>query len=60
MVDRALRNLVFVVDDDAAMSQAVGRLLRQQGYASVLFPSAEAFESGVDFRRAFASSSTST
>jgi FixJ family two-component response regulator len=42
-----------VVDDDAATLRAVGRLLRQQGYACVLFPSAEAFESGVHFRRAF-------
>jgi FixJ family two-component response regulator len=36
-------NLVFVVDDDPGMLRAVGRLLRQIGYACLLFPSAEAF-----------------
>ena len=43
------RNLVFVVDDDAMMSRSVARLLRQLGYASVLFPSAEAFANQSDF-----------
>jgi FixJ family two-component response regulator len=37
------RNLVLVVDDDPGMLRSVARLLRQFGYASVLFPSAEAF-----------------
>src|SRR5258708_33575207 len=37
------RNLVFVVDDDPGMLKAVKRLLREHGYDSVLFPSAEAF-----------------
>ena len=43
------RNLVFVVDDDAMMLKSVARLLRQLGYASVLFPSAEAFANHTNF-----------
>ena len=43
------RNLVFVVDDDAMMLMSVARLLRQLSYASVLFPSAEAFANHSDF-----------
>ena len=43
------RNLVFVVDDDALMLRSVARLLRHLGYASVLFPSAEAFAKHSDF-----------
>ena len=43
------RNLVFVVDDDAMMLRSVARLLRQLGYESVLFPSAEAFANHSDF-----------
>ena len=43
------RNLVFVVDDDAMMLKSVARLLRQLGYDSVLFPSAEAFSNRRDF-----------
>ena len=43
------RNLVFVVDDDAMMLKSVARLLRQLGYESVLFPSAEAFANQSDF-----------
>jgi FixJ family two-component response regulator len=43
------RNLVLVVDDDAMMLKSVARLLRQFGYASVLFPSAEAFANHSDF-----------
>ena len=46
------RNVVFVVDDDPGMLLSVKRLLRQFGYASVLFPSAKAFESHVDFEDA--------
>ena len=45
------RNLVFVVDDDAMMLKSVARLLRQLGYESVLFPSAEAFANHGDFDR---------
>ena len=43
------RGLVLVVDDDAMMLKSVARLLRQLGYASVLFPSAEAFANHSDF-----------
>jgi FixJ family two-component response regulator len=46
------RNVVFVVDDDAAMLRSVARMLRQFGYASLLFPSAEAFANRSDFDRA--------
>ena len=42
-------NLVLVVDDDASMLRSLARLLRQFGYASLLFPSAEAFENHSDF-----------
>jgi FixJ family two-component response regulator len=35
---------VFVVDDDPGTLRGVKRLLRQHGYDSVLFESAEAFE----------------
>ena len=42
-------NLVVVVDDDASMLRSVARMLRQFGYASLLFPSAEAFENHSDF-----------
>lgn len=45
-------NLVVVVDDDALMLRSLGRLLRRFGYASLLFPSAEAFESHGDFDEA--------
>ena len=41
--------LVLVVDDDAAMLRSVARLLRQLGYTSLLFSSAEAFENHRDF-----------
>ena len=43
------RNLVLVVDDDPAMLRSVARLLRQFGYAGLLFPSAEAFANQSDF-----------
>ena len=43
------RNVVFVVDDDAGMLRSVARLLRQFGYASLLFSSAEAFAKQSDF-----------
>ena len=46
------RNLVLVVDDDAAILSGVKRLLRQHGYDSVLFSSAEAFENHGDFEKA--------
>ena len=43
------QNVVLVVDDDAMMLKSVARLLRQLGYESVLFPSAEAFAKHSDF-----------
>jgi FixJ family two-component response regulator len=47
------RNVVFVVDDDPGMLRGVKRLLRELGYDSVLFPSAEAFRNHDDFEEAF-------
>ncbi|HWZ41076.1 MAG TPA: response regulator [Bradyrhizobium sp.] len=44
--------LVFVVDDDPGMLRGVKRLLRQHGYDSVLFASAEAFQNQGDFENA--------
>ena len=46
------RNVVFVVDDDAGMLRSVARLLRRFGYATLLFPSAEAFANHDDFEEA--------
>jgi FixJ family two-component response regulator len=46
------RDLVFVVDDDASILKSVARLLRQLGYASLLFPSAEAFANHGEFDKA--------
>ena len=46
------RNVVFVVDDDPSMLRGVARMLRQFGYASLLFPSAEAFANHSDFDEA--------
>jgi FixJ family two-component response regulator len=46
------QNLVFVVDDDASMLKSVARLLRQLGYDSLLFRSAEAFANHGDFESA--------
>ena len=46
------RNVVFVVDDDPGMLRGVKRLLREHGYDSVLFPSAEAFQNHDDFEEA--------
>ena len=42
-------NLVLVVDDDPGMLMSVKRLLRANGYDSVLFSSAKAFKNHVDF-----------
>ena len=47
------RNLVFVVDDDPGTLKGVRRLLREHGYDTVLFPSAEAFRNHGDFDQAF-------
>jgi FixJ family two-component response regulator len=42
-------NLVLVVDDDRAVLKAVKRVLRQHGFETMLFPSADAFRSHKDF-----------
>lgn len=46
------RNVVFVVDDDPGTLKGIKRLLRQHGYDSVLFSSAEAFRDHDDFEQA--------
>jgi FixJ family two-component response regulator len=46
------RQLVLVVDDDPGTLRGVKRLLREYGYDSVLFPSAEAFQDHDDFEAA--------
>ena len=43
------RNLVLVVDDDRGILRGMKRLLRQHGYDTLLFPSAEAFRGHNDF-----------
>ena len=43
------RKVVFVVDDDPSTLRGVKRLLRQHGYDSVLFESAQAFQNHGDF-----------
>jgi FixJ family two-component response regulator len=53
------QDVVFVVDDDMATLQAIERLLRQFGYLSKLFATAEAFEDHDD-HEGLASSSTLT
>ena len=46
------RKAVFVVDDDPGTLRGVKRLLREHGYDSVLFESAEAFQHHGDFEQA--------
>ena len=46
------RKAVFVVDDDPGTLRGINRLLRQHGYDSVLFESAEAFRNQHDFDQA--------
>jgi FixJ family two-component response regulator len=46
------QKLVFVVDDDPGMLKGVRRLLREHGYDTMLFPSADAFEKHGDFEQA--------
>ncbi len=43
------QKLVFVVDDDTNMLRGVKRLLKEYGYDSVLFASADAFQKHGDF-----------
>ncbi|HEY0367464.1 MAG TPA: response regulator [Pyrinomonadaceae bacterium] len=42
-------NLVLVVDDDRAVLKALKRVLRQHGFDTILFPSADAFRKYDDF-----------
>ena len=44
---------VFVVDDDPSMLKGVKRLLREHGFESVLFQSADALQKCNDFDQAF-------
>jgi FixJ family two-component response regulator len=46
------RKLVFVVDDDPGILRGLKRLLREYGYESLLFQSAEAFQAQRDFGQA--------
>jgi FixJ family two-component response regulator len=46
------QGLVFVVDDDVGILKGLKRLLKQHGYDSALFDSAEAFERRGDFEGA--------
>ena len=46
------RNLVLVVDDDTRILRSMKRLLRQHGYDTLLFPSADAFKNHNDFEEA--------
>ena len=46
------RNLVLVVDDDRGILRSMKRLLRQHGYDTLLFPSADAFKNHNDFEEA--------
>src|ERR1700732_5199598 len=46
------RKAVFVVDDDPGTLRGVKRLLREHGYDSVLFQSAEAFQNHDEFDQA--------
>jgi FixJ family two-component response regulator len=43
------QGLVFVVDDDVGILKGLKRLLKQHGFDSALFASAEAFENCDDF-----------
>jgi FixJ family two-component response regulator len=47
------RNTVFVVDDDPSTLRGLKRLLREHGFDTVLFDSAEALRSHDDFKKAF-------
>jgi FixJ family two-component response regulator len=47
------RKTVFVVDDDPSMLRSVKRLLREHGFETKLFDSAQALRSQTDFDEAF-------
>jgi FixJ family two-component response regulator len=46
------RSIVLVVDDDPGTLRGVKRLLREHGYDSILFSSAESFQNHDDFEHA--------
>ncbi len=46
------RKIVYVVDDDHLVLEAVQGLLRSYGYRTAIFPSAQAFEDHTNFDRA--------
>jgi FixJ family two-component response regulator len=46
------RKLVYVVDDDPGMLKGIGRLLREHGYESMLFPTVDAFQKHDNFEQA--------
>lgn len=46
------RRAILVVDDDLGMLRSIRRLLREHGYDSVLFSSAESFQKHHDFENA--------
>lgn len=45
----AKRRMVYVLDDDPSMLRGVRRLLREHGYDSMLFSTADAFQKHDDF-----------
>jgi FixJ family two-component response regulator len=46
------RELVLVVDDNPGMLRSLARVLKQHGYDTLLFASAEAFKGHDDYKRA--------
>ena len=48
----AKQKLVFVVDDDPGMLRGIRRLLREHGYDSLMFTSADAFQKHDNFEQA--------
>lgn len=46
------RKLVFVVDDDPGMIRSLRRLLKEYGYDSISFSSADAFQKHENFEQA--------
>jgi FixJ family two-component response regulator len=48
----SIRKSVFVVDDDSSMRMSIKRLLREHGFGTLLFASAEALFDHGDFENA--------
>ena len=46
------RKIVYVVDDDHSVLEAIQGLLRSYGYQTAIFPSAQAFEDHTNFDKA--------